>query len=95
MHSADELKKSVVVLADDFESNGPFTDDVNVADALAYISAARKRLGELKAEEDQIRKGLGIFKLDQPPSHVLQSIEKVFIAYSTIFLFLILMLYCV
>ena len=37
----------------------------------------REQLGTLKAEEDSLRKGLGIFKIEQSPSHPLQAMEKV------------------
>lgn len=37
----------------------------------------REQLGSLKTEEESLRKGLGIFKIEQSPSHPLQAMEKV------------------
>ena len=77
LHSAEDFKKTVTNLADEFESNGPFTDAVPVSDALDFISDMRKQLGQLKLQETNIRRGLNIFKIDQPPSHVILTLDKV------------------
>ena len=37
----------------------------------------RSQLNALKAQENEIRMGLNIFKIDQPPSHVILLLEKV------------------
>ena len=37
----------------------------------------RQQLLQLKTQEETIRKGLNIFKIDQPPSHVIVTLEKV------------------
>ena len=37
----------------------------------------RTQLNALKAQEAEIRMGLNIFKIDQPPSHVILLLEKV------------------
>ena len=64
-------------MVEEFETNGPFSDGVPITEALSYISSTREQLGALKTEEDSLRRGLGIFKIDQPPSHTLMSIDKV------------------
>ena len=65
-------------LAEEFETNGPFSDATPISQALSYISSMREQLGALKAEEESLRKGLGIFKIEQPSSHHLLTMEKVY-----------------
>ena len=77
LHSSEDFKKTVSTLAEDFETNGPFTDQVSVEEALQYIANMRQNLNSLKEKEDNIRRGLNIFKIDQPPSHLIVSLEKV------------------
>ena len=77
LHSADEFKKTVSNLVDDFESNGPFTAQITVTNALEFISGVHEQLLNLKTKEENIRRGLNIFKIDQPPSNLIVSLEKV------------------
>ena len=77
MSSAEEFKKNVGALADEFESNGPFSDATPIPEALSYIANMRSQLSALKNEEDSLRRGLSIFKIEQPQSHPLQTIDKV------------------
>lgn len=44
--------------------------------ALEYIHNLNTQLGNLKSQENNIRKGLNIFKIDQPPSHLILTLEK-------------------
>ena len=77
LHSAEEFKKTVSNVADDFETNGPFTAAVPIATATEFITSTRSQLAQLKLQEAKIRRGLNIFKIDQPPSHLIQNLEKV------------------
>ncbi len=77
LHSAEDFKKTVSNLSEDFETNGPFTSAVPVPEALEFISQMRQQLEQLKTQEGRIRKGLHIFKIEQPPSHIIQQLEKV------------------
>ncbi len=77
LHSAEDFKKTVSVLAEEFETKGPFTAAVPIAEAMEFISTMRGQLAQLKLKENSIRKGLNIFKIDQPPSHLIQTMEKV------------------
>lgn len=81
LHSAEEFKKTVTNLVDDFESNGPFTPHVSVANALEFVSGMHQQLNQLKTQEESIRRGLNIFKIDQPPSNVIVALEKVVYIY--------------
>ena len=80
LHSAEEFKKTVANIADDFESKGPFTAAVPIAEAMEFITNMRSQLAQLKLQESSIRKGLNIFKIDQPPSHIIVGLEKVCVA---------------
>ena len=103
LHSAEELKKTVTHLLEDFESKGPFSSDVRVTsckclsssmilsspplsflpsqaalpDALQFIATMREQVANLKNEEETIRRGLNIFKIDQPRSNLIVTLEKV------------------
>ena len=61
---------------DQFDSNGPFNDSVPIVNAMEFISRMRGELVQLKTSEANIRKGLNIFKIEQPPSHLIQTMEK-------------------
>ena len=45
--------------------------------AMKYIFNMKCRLAEMKDKEDTIRRGLNIFKIEQPPSNSIQQMEKV------------------
>lgn len=85
LHSAEEFKKTVTNLVDDFESNGPFTPHVSVANALEFVSGMHQQLNQLKTQEESIRRGLNIFKIDQPPSNVIVALEKVVYLYTCMY----------
>ena len=77
LHSAEEFKKTVSNLAEDFDNNGPFTAAVPITQAMEFINSMRSQLAQLKLQESNIRKGLNIFKIDQPPSHIIITLDKV------------------
>lgn len=62
---------------DEFQAKGPFTSNISTSDALETIQTIRSQLNSLKEQEQQLRRGLGIFKIDQPPSKDIGSLEKV------------------
>ncbi|XP_064408838.1 dynein axonemal heavy chain 2 [Latimeria chalumnae] len=76
IHSADEFKKKVRSLVDDFISKGPFTTHIGCSTALEQIAAIRQQLNQMKSEESSIRSGLIIFKIEQPPSKEMQAFER-------------------
>ena len=81
LQSAEEFKKTVSNLVEDFETNGPFTAQISVHDALGFVSNMQEQLFQLKTQEESIRRGLNIFKIDQPPSNVIVALEKVIIKF--------------
>lgn len=62
---------------EEFQTKGPFTSGISTAEALTTIEQIRTQLNTLKEQEQQLRRGLGIFKIDQPPSKEVASLEKV------------------
>ena len=56
-----------------------------IAEAMDFISTMRGQLAQLKMQESSIRKGLNIFKIDQPPSHLIQAMEKVRFKYHCLY----------
>ncbi|XP_075910822.1 dynein axonemal heavy chain 2-like [Petromyzon marinus] len=76
LHSADEFKRRVQSLVDDFHTHGPFSSAVSCGDALGQVCNLRGQLNGLKLEENDLRRGLGIFKMEQAPSKEMQALDK-------------------
>ncbi|CAF5174795.1 unnamed protein product, partial [Rotaria magnacalcarata] len=76
LQQSEEFKKSVVELVNDFKTNGPFTSSTTPEEALSKIEAMKQRLAKLKEEEQELRRGLGIFRIDHPLSKDIQNLEK-------------------
>ncbi|CAM9230700.1 unnamed protein product, partial [Lampetra planeri] len=76
LHSADEFKRRVQSLVDDFHTHGPFGSAVSCDDALGQVSNLRGQLNGLKLEESDLRRGLGIFKMEQSPNKEMQALDK-------------------
>lgn len=74
---SEEFKKQVHNLVDEFTTKGPFTSNISTEEAVSNIQAIRDQLNTLKKQEQDIRKGLNIFKIDQPPSKEVANLEKV------------------
>ena len=62
---------------DEFATKGPFTSNIPTTEALENINNIRAQMEALKKQEQEIRKGLNIFKIDQPPSKEIANLEKV------------------
>ena len=54
-----------------------FTVPSTLPQATKYIFGMKCKLSEMKEREDSIRRGLNIFKIEQPPSNSIQQMEKV------------------
>jgi dynein heavy chain len=76
LQDADEFKRAVTEIVESFEAEGPFTSDVTQEQATKYIFGMKCKLSEMKEREDSIRRGLNIFKIEQPPSNSIQQMEK-------------------
>ncbi|XP_030837708.1 dynein heavy chain 2, axonemal [Strongylocentrotus purpuratus] len=76
IHSAEEFKKTSHQTLEDFQTSGPFSSQMSCDDALVSIAATREKVTDLKAQEATIRRGLNIFKIDQPPSKEIQQLDK-------------------
>jgi len=78
---SEDFKKQVNSLVEEFHSKGPFSSAVNSENALALIANMRTQLQGLKDQEQQLRRGLGIFKIDQPPSKDITRMEHVSVGF--------------
>ncbi|XP_066267393.1 dynein axonemal heavy chain 2-like isoform X1 [Branchiostoma lanceolatum] len=74
--SSEEFKKQVANLVDEFSTKGPFSSQAGCDPALEQISAIRQNLNMLKLQENNLRRGLGIFKIEQPPSKEIAGLDK-------------------
>ncbi len=64
-------------LVNEFKTKGPFSADIKPEEALAIIEQMKAKLAKLKEEEQELRKGLSIFRIDHPFSKEIQNLEKV------------------
>ena len=65
LNSVDEFAKTVNQTKEDFMSKGPFGAAFEVQEALNLIEDYRQQLSMLASTERNLRKGLGVFKIDQ------------------------------
>ena len=56
---------------------GPFSSSITCEEALENIVGVQEQLAALKQQEATLRRGLNIFKIDQPPSKEIQQMDKV------------------
>ncbi|XP_013412698.1 dynein heavy chain 2, axonemal [Lingula anatina] len=73
---AEEFKKQVAALLSDFSKNGPFSGSLGTEAALVQVAEIKAQVNNFKEQEQQLRRGLGIFKIDQPPSKDIGVLEK-------------------
>ena len=73
---SEEFKKSASSLLDEFTSKGPFASNIKPVDALAEIERYRQQMEALRETEATLRRGLNIFKIDQPPSKDIAKLES-------------------
>ncbi|KAM8972622.1 dynein axonemal heavy chain 2 [Pelodytes ibericus] len=76
IHTAEEFKKKSHSLLDEFTSSGPFSSSVGCGLALDQVNATRQMMNTLKEEENTLRSGLSMFKIEQPASKDLHALEK-------------------
>jgi len=76
LFSAEDFKKSVNLLQDDLAAKGAYSAKIPIDEALQNVAGYMKQIEELKSQEDTIRKGLNMFKIEQQPSKALQGLEK-------------------
>nr|XP_039250408.1 dynein heavy chain 2, axonemal-like [Styela clava] len=73
---AEEFRKHVGGLCSDFLQQGPFTSNFTSEKALELIGNFKKNVNDLKLQEVSLRRGLGIFKIEQQPSKDLTGLDK-------------------
>ena len=73
--NADEFKKSVGNIRDGFMRDGPFSNTNSPSEALAQITAFRTNCVELRTTESSIKRGLGLFKIEQTENKELTELE--------------------
>ncbi|XP_053319883.1 dynein axonemal heavy chain 2 [Spea bombifrons] len=76
IHTAEEFKKKTRSMLEEFSGSGPFSSSVGCDLALEQIAMTRQTMNTLKEEENSIRSGLSMFKIEQPASKDLQALEK-------------------
>ncbi|XP_076145705.1 dynein axonemal heavy chain 2 [Alosa pseudoharengus] len=74
--SAEEFKKKMQATVEDFNSTGPFSNAVGSEAALQQVEDLCTQLQTLKEEESGICNGLSMFKIEQPHSKDIQTLEK-------------------
>jgi dynein heavy chain len=74
---SEEFKKQVHYLLDEFQRNGPFTSTIGTREALESIRNVQDQVLAFKKTQQEIRNGLIIFKIDQPPNKEIAFLDKV------------------
>lgn len=74
--SAEEFKKAVTLLEEEFTLRGPVSSKTVVNEALAATKAFSQQVESLKEQEVTIKKGLNIFKIEQQQSKALLTLQK-------------------
>ncbi|KAM9820319.1 LOW QUALITY PROTEIN: dynein axonemal heavy chain 2 [Neosynchiropus ocellatus] len=74
--SSEELKKQIQTCMQEFHTSGPFSSLLSPDSALTQIAGHRGQLETLKQEETRILRSLGFFKIEQPPSKSICTLEK-------------------
>ena len=76
LQQSEEFRKNVSELVGDFKSKGPFSADFRPDEALSLIEEMSQKLAVLREEEQELRKGLGIFKIDHAFSKDIVNVEE-------------------
>ena len=76
LQQSEDFKKNVSEMVADFKANGPFSSSTTPEEALNQIELMKQRLAKLKEEEQELRRGLGIFRIDHPLSKDISNLEK-------------------
>ncbi|XP_037533396.1 dynein heavy chain 2, axonemal [Nematolebias whitei] len=74
--SYEDFKKKIEATVDDFNARGPFQSALSTDSALNKIAEHRTQLETLKDEQNAIFDGLAFYKINQPPSKIIQMLEK-------------------
>ncbi|XP_051799543.1 dynein axonemal heavy chain 2 isoform X2 [Acanthochromis polyacanthus] len=74
--SSEKLKKKIDAAVQEFNSKGPLQSTQSTESALKQIAEIRNQLEMLKKEEANILDGLGFFKIEQPSSKTIRTLEK-------------------
>ncbi|XP_070849918.1 dynein axonemal heavy chain 2 [Chaetodon trifascialis] len=74
--SSEEFKKRIQSAVQEFNSTGPFDSALSTELALKQIAGHRSQLEALKQDESTILQGLGFFKIEQPLSKSIRTLEK-------------------
>lgn len=64
-------------MLDSFKKDGPFSAALKCEEALEKVNTFKESVSALKDQEAQIRRGLSIFKIEQPPNKDVAVLEKV------------------
>ncbi|RKO93650.1 dynein heavy chain and region D6 of dynein motor-domain-containing protein [Blyttiomyces helicus] len=75
MASIDDFARSTVAIKEDFLAKGPFMANIGVEKALKLINEYRNTLRGATEHEQNLRKGLAVFKIEQVPSKDIESIS--------------------
>ncbi|XP_035806180.2 dynein axonemal heavy chain 2 [Amphiprion ocellaris] len=74
--SSEELKKKIDAAVQAFNNKGPLKSTQSTESALKQIAEIRNQLEMFKKEETNIFDGLGFFKIEQPSSKTMRTLEK-------------------
>ncbi|KAF5399982.1 Dynein heavy chain [Paragonimus heterotremus] len=77
LSDSEDFKRSVANLLAELQATGPYSADLPPQIGLDSVARFRDQLNILKARELELRHGLNLFKIEQPPCKEIAVIDKV------------------
>lgn len=79
LNDTEEFKRAVSNLLQELQIKGPYAANLKPQEAIDIINQFLEQLDNLKSHELELRHGLNLFKIEQPPFKEIAIIEKVII----------------
>ncbi|CAH8498261.1 unnamed protein product [Heterobilharzia americana] len=76
LSDTEDFKRAVSNLLQDLQTNGPYAASLSPQNALDTVNDFRGQLDNLKHHELELRHGLNLFKIEQPPCKEIALVEK-------------------
>uniref|UniRef100_A0A3Q0KTZ4 Dynein axonemal heavy chain 2 n=1 Tax=Schistosoma mansoni TaxID=6183 RepID=A0A3Q0KTZ4_SCHMA len=76
LNDTEEFKRAVSTLLQELQMKGPFAANLKPQEALDIVNQFSGQLDNLKSHELELRHGLNLFKIEQPPFKEISIVEK-------------------
>ncbi|CAH8511548.1 unnamed protein product [Schistosoma rodhaini] len=76
LNDTEEFKRAVSTLLQELQMKGPYAANLKPQEALDIVNQFSEQLDNLKSHELELRHGLNLFKIEQPPFKEISIVEK-------------------